>query len=119
MKNSRVKYYRGALDALVESLEAVLHIARWQDATAAVPEELRTPAAKLLDRLGTANRLVTDTFAGNPTDVAQVNVLRGAMKRLDSAYVAYRQPRGGPATQAASVLEAEIGEVKLAYAVAS
>ena len=31
MRDSRVKFYRTALDGIVESLEAVVTIARWED----------------------------------------------------------------------------------------
>jgi len=118
MNSPRVKFYRSALAALVESLEAVVRIARWDDPAEAAPEALRTDASKLLDRLGTANRLVTDTFAGSATDAAKVNVIRGAMKRLDSAYVVYRQQGIAPSVggnNAAMLLEMEIAEVKLAH----
>ena len=114
MKDARVKYYRGALDGLVESLDAVVRIARWDDPTEAVPEALRIQASKLIERLGTANRLVTDTFVGTPTDAVQVNAMRGAIKRLDSAYVTYRQQAEQQSTgsnKAALLLEAELGEV--------
>jgi len=64
-------------------------IALWDNPSEKAPEALQAHASKLLDRLGTANRLVTDTFAGTPPDVAKVNSIRDAIKRLDIAYVTY------------------------------
>ena len=116
MRDSRVKFYRTALDGIVESLEAVVTIARWEDPAQAIPSELRESAEKLVQRLGAANRLSTDTFVGAAHDVAKLVAIRAAMKRLDGAYLTYRQQgdsRGGPGS-AATLLESELGEVKAA-----
>jgi len=117
MNNPRVTFYRGALATLVESLEAVVSIALWDNPSEKAPEALQAHASKLLDRLGTANRLVTDTFAGTPPDVAKVNSIRDAIKRLDIAYVTYRQQGNIPGgrSNAAMALETKIAEVKLAH----
>jgi hypothetical protein len=42
-------------------------------------------------RLGTAGRLSSASFTGTKADIERVNAMRTAMRRLDEAYVAYRQ----------------------------
>ena len=77
------------------------------------PDPLRTAAAKLLDRLGTAGRLSSGTFNGTPADTSKVNAMFATMKRLDTAYVGYRKRvESAPeqAGEAAATLEAEIAE---------
>jgi hypothetical protein len=113
MKDQRLKVFRGAIDGLLESLDAFVRVSRWADA-GGPPEPLRTAAAKLVDRLGTAHRLASGTFVGTPADVGKVNAMCTAMKRLDAAYVVYRQQvdwSPGQGATAAATLEAEIGEV--------
>ena len=112
MKDQRLKVFRGALDGLIESLDAFVRVSRW-DGADAPPEPLRTAAAKLLDRLGTAGRLSSGTFLGSPADTNKVNTMFAAMKRLDAAYVGYRkrvETTPDESREAAATLEAEIAE---------
>ena len=115
MKDQRLKVFRGALDGLIESLDAFVRISRWDgaDGAEAPPEPLRTAAAKLLDRLGTAGRLSSGTFLGSPADTNKVNTMFAAMKRLDAAYVGYRkrvETTPAESREAVATLEAEIAE---------
>ena len=112
MKDQRLKVFRGALEGLIESLDALVRVSRWTEAEPP-PDPLRTAAAKLLDRLGTAGRLSSGTFNGTPADTSKVNAMFATMKRLDSAYVGYRKRvESAPeqAGEAAATLEAEIAE---------
>lgn len=114
MKDERVKFYRKALEALIDSLDATVRVTRW-DTGDQVPEPLEQSAKSLVDRLGTTDRLVSSGFKGTPTDVARVNGMIGAMKRLDAAYVQYRQQvdaRPGDKNVALSSLHEELDEVK-------
>lgn len=120
MKDQRLKVFRAALDALIESLDALVRVSRWTD-TAEAPEPLRVAVSKLNDRLGTADRLASGKFVGTPTDTNKVNALCATMKRLDLAYVAYRKRLGGKPEQivdAAAALETDIAEASAAAALA-
>lgn len=113
MKDQRLKVFRAALDGLVESLDALVRVTRWSDATEAPPEPLRVAVSKLTERLGTADRLASATFVGNVADTSKVNGWCGAMKRLDGAYVSYRrrlESRPGQEADAAAALETDIAE---------
>jgi hypothetical protein len=88
MKDKRVVVFRKALKELVESLDATLRLANWDDAES-VPEPLRDSASRLSDRLGAADRLAAGIFKGNTADVAQVKALTDAMRRVETAYVAH------------------------------
>jgi len=112
MKDQRLKVFRTALDALVESLDALVRVSRWSDPDAPPPEPLLVAASKLAERLGVAGRLASGTFVGTPVDVNKVSAMCAAMKRLDVAYVAYRKrvdsnPRE---VDAAATLEVDIAE---------
>lgn len=112
MKDPRVITYRKALEALLESLDATLRIERWP-AGEGPPDPLKDSAAQLVARLGTAGRLASSRFAGAVADVSRVDSMRAAMKRLDSAWVAYRSGLGGSDEQRAAAqqeLRAEIEE---------
>jgi len=112
MKDQRLKVFRGALEGLIESLDALVRVSRWTEAEPP-PEPLRAAAAKLLDRLGTAGRLSSGTFMGTPADTAKVNAMFATMKKLDAAYVGYRSRASSApeqAAEAAATLEAEIAE---------
>jgi porphobilinogen deaminase len=114
MKDQRIKVFRGAVDDLLESLEAHLRVSRWSD-PGGVPEPLSVAATKLLTRLGVAHRLASGVFVGTPTDSNKVGAMCVAMKRLDVAYVTYRtQVERAPhdSTTASVTLEAEIAEVR-------
>src|SRR5258708_7161071 len=113
MKDQRLKVFRAALDALIESLDALVRVSRWTDTTEAPPEPLRVAVSKLNDRLGTADRLASGKFIGTPTDMNKVNAICATMKRLDLAYVAYRKRVGSKPEQvgdAAGALETDIAE---------
>ena len=88
---------RGVFDGLVESLDATLRISRWTG-TDLVPDPLKSAAAALVDRLGTANRLAADRFAGSPHVVASMVEISGGIKRLDNAYVEFRRSLAGNPT---------------------
>jgi hypothetical protein len=115
MKDQRLTVFRGALEGLIESLNAAVRVDRWSDEEPP-PEPLRIAASKLLERLGTAGRLASGTFSGSPADMNTVSLIAAKMKRLDAAYVTYRKSievspgQTANARQAAATLEAAIGE---------
>jgi hypothetical protein len=112
MKDQRLRVFRSAVEGVIESLDALVRVSRWSEADAP-PEPLRTAASKLVDRLGTADRLSSGAFLGSPADVNKVTAMCAAMKRLDAAYVTYRkriQSAPDQTVEAASALEAEIAE---------
>jgi hypothetical protein len=112
MKDRRLQVFRGALDALIESLDAHVRVTRWNDVEAP-PEPLRAAATKLSERLGTAGRLTSGTFVGTPTDSTRVRALCASMKQLDGAYLAYRKRleyTPGEEKDAVAALECEIAE---------
>ena len=114
MKDHRIKVFRGAIEALLESLDAYVRVARWSE-PGGIPEPLNTAATKLVDRLGTADRLASGVFIGSPADSNKVTAMCVAMKRLDAAYVAYRHRVDRMPEQeatASATLEAEIGEIR-------
>jgi|SRR5580704_14743255 hypothetical protein len=114
MKDQRLKVFRSAIDGLLESLEAFVRVSRWTE-PGSPPEPLSVAAAKLVDRLGVADRLSSGKFLGTPSDSNKVTAMCTAMRRLDAAYVAYRQRTersSEGADTAAATLEAEIGEVR-------
>jgi hypothetical protein len=113
MKDQRLKVFRTTLDALTESLEALVRVARWTDPAEAPPEPLRIAVAKLTERLGSADRLASGSFVGTPADTTKVNAMCATMKRLDAAYVAYRKrldAKPNHAADAAQALETDIAE---------
>jgi hypothetical protein len=112
MKDHRLKVFRATLDALTESLAAVVRIARWKEPEAP-PEPLRVAVAKLSERLSSAGRLASGSFVGSAADTSKVNAMCASMKRLDAAYVAYlRQLDVEPnqPAKAAEALETDIAE---------
>lgn len=112
MKDERVTFFRKALEALLESLDATVRVVGGGDET--IPE-LKESASRLVARLGTADRLAASSFAGNASDVVRVNAMRGAMRRLDAAYVTYRQAietRPDERALAATTLGSVFDEVK-------
>lgn len=115
MKDQRIKVFRGALEGLIESLDALVRVTRWDKASEAdaPPDPLRSAASKLMDRLGTAGRLAAGTFVGTPADTNKVEAMINTMRRLDAAYVSYRKrvdSAPGQALEAAATLEADIAE---------
>jgi hypothetical protein len=115
-KDPRIVTFRGALESLIESLDATVRMARWEPAGEPIPEPLYRSASQLLDRLGSANRLTGGRFVGAPAVIATSEAIKEAVKALDAAFVAYRKRvDSGPAEkdEAAMALDAEIGRVKL------
>jgi hypothetical protein len=112
----RIVTFRGALESLIESLDATVRIARWQPGGEPIPEPLRLSAAQLQERLGSANRLAGGRFVGAPGVVATSDAIRKAVLQLDAAFVAYRKRADGGAgerDEAAIELDAEVGRIKL------
>jgi len=116
MKDQRLKVFRGALEGLIESLDALVRVSRWSEADPP-PDPLRAAASKLLDRLGTAGRLSSGAFVGTPADATKVEAMFATMRRLDAAYVVYRKrmdqvpsASDGAPSDAAATLEADIAE---------
>jgi hypothetical protein len=112
MKDQRLQVFRLAVEGLLESLDAFVRVSRWSEPEPP-PEPLRTAVSKLVDRLGTADRLASANFLGSATDVNKVTAMCLTMKRLDAAYVAYRQRVESvpdQARNAVAALEIEIGE---------
>jgi len=119
MKDQRLKVFRATLDALFESLDALVRVTRWADPEEAPPEPLRAAVAKLSERLGAADRLSSGTFVGTPADTTKVNAMCATMKRLDAAYVAYRRRLDSSmekGVDAAAALEADIADAQAAAA---
>jgi hypothetical protein len=113
MKDQRIPFIRKTLDSVLESLEATLRVKRWTGND--LPEPLKVAADRLLERLGTADRLGASAFRGSPSDMSRVTAMLAAMKRLDAAYVAYRaRVEKNPADKdaAAEALDEEIIQVK-------
>lgn len=114
MRDVRIALFRKTLEGLVESLDATVRLGRWTGGEG-VPEPLKESSSQLVTRLGTAHRLAASSFAGSALDQERVNVMLVAMRRLDAAYVVYRQgiertPR--ERESAADALNAEVDEVK-------
>jgi len=115
-KDPRIVTFRGALESLIESLDATVRIARWQGGDAEpIPEPLERSAAQLQDRLGSATRLAAGKFVGAPAVVTTSDAIREAVVQLEAAFVAYRKRSGaaGEQDEAAIALDAEVGRVKL------
>src|SRR5262249_15059376 len=112
MKDQRVKVFRATLDALTESLEALVRVARWTDAEAP-PEPLRAAVARLPELLCWAAGRAPESSVGSPADTSKVSAMCATMKRLDAAYVAYRKQldaKPNHAADAAEALETDIAE---------
>ena len=107
MNEQRIQVFRNAIDTLVESLDATVRLSRW-DAKEEKPAPLVLAASKLLERLGSADRLAASRFVGTAPAVAKVTAICTALKRLDAAYLAYVQQNGTDKAAAAAALEAEI-----------
>jgi hypothetical protein len=113
-KDPRIVTFRGALESLIESLDATVRIARWQTGGEPIPEPLRQSAAQLQDRLGSANRLAAGRFVGAPAVVATSDAIKEAVRDLDAAFVAYRKrAEGGQREEAVIELDGEVGRIKL------
>jgi hypothetical protein len=115
-KDPRIVTLRGALESLIESLDATVRIARWEPGGEPIPEPLQRSASQLQERLGSANRLAGGRFVGAPAVVATSAAIKEAVQQLDAAFVVYRKRvDGGPSQrdEAAIELDAEVGRIKL------
>ena len=116
-KDPRIVTFRGALESLIESLDATVRIARWQAGDGEpIPEPLRRSAEQLQDRLGSATRLAAGRFIGAAAVVNTSNAIKEAIKELDAGFVAYRKRLEGASSdrdEAAIVLDGVVGRVKL------
>ncbi len=112
----RIVTFRGALESLLESLDATVRIARWPQADGGpVPEALERSAVQLPGRLGSATRLAAGKFAGTGAVVEKSDAIREAVRDLDAAFVAYRKRIEGSSSdrdEAALELDAVLGRVK-------
>jgi hypothetical protein len=111
MRDRRLDVFHKTTTGLIESLDAVVRLARWGEVEAP-PEPLVAASEKLVDRLGAADRLSSGKFNGNIADANRVKVMCAAMKRLDAAYLAYREELVTAPADAATTLELEIGATK-------
>ena len=113
----RIVTFRGALESLIESLDATVRIARWPSGDGEpIPEPLQRSAAQLQDRLGSATRLAAGRFVGAPAMVNTSDAIKEAVQELDAAFLAYRKRlEGAPSDrdEAAIVLDGVVGRVKL------
>lgn len=116
-KDPRIVTLRGALESLIESLDATVRVARWRGGDGEpIPEPLQHSAAQLQDRLGAATRLAAGRFVGAPAVVNTSDAIKEAVQELDAAFVAYRRQFNGATSvreEAATVLDAVVGRVKL------
>lgn len=110
----QIEHYRAVFDSLAEALAAVALVCRWEGPDSA-PDELQQTAAKVLDRLGMANRLSACHLVGRPAIVARLSQIVSAIQKLDKAYVEYRRSVAGTPqerAQAAADLDSELGGAK-------
>jgi hypothetical protein len=113
-KDPRIVTFRGALESLIESMDATVRIARWEAGGEPIPEPLRSSAAQLQDRLGSANRLAAGRFVGATAVVAKSDAIKEAVRDLDAAFVAYRKRAdGSQRAEAVIELDGEVGRIKL------
>jgi hypothetical protein len=113
-KDPRIVTFRGALESLIESLDATVRIARWDVVGEPIPEPLRHSAARLQERLGSANRLAAGRFVGVPAIVVKSDAIMDAVRALDVALVAYRKREdGSERAEAVNELDSEVGRIKL------
>jgi hypothetical protein len=110
----RIVTFRGALESLIESMDATVRIARWEAGGEPIPEPTRHSAAQLQHRLGSANRLAAGRFVGTPAIVAKSDAIKEAVRDLDAAFVAYRRrAERSHRAEAATELDGEVGRIKL------
>ncbi len=88
MKDRRLQDYRVAVDVLVESLDAVVRVARW-NGDEAPPEPLVTAVTRLGERRAAAEKLTATPFVGRREDIGRVTALADSLKRLETAYQSY------------------------------
>lgn len=93
MKDQRLDVFRVAIDGLIESLDATIRLSRCADADPR-PPELVAAAAKLVDRLGAADRLAATKYQGTLNDIGKVDAMCAILKQLDGIYLSYRKQVG-------------------------
>ncbi len=86
MNASVVVVFRDALANLLDSVDAVLEVAR---TTEPAPEPTRVLAAQLQARFASAERLAHGKFVGNRFDAQRVATLCGAITSVAGAYLTY------------------------------
>jgi hypothetical protein len=104
---------RAAVLALVESMEAVVRVARWP-AGETVPEPLVASARAVVERLAAADRFLASRYDGRNVDAASVAAMCDGARKLDVAYRAYRARANGSPRDvhaAALALEQELATV--------
>lgn len=114
MTQSAMDFYRNAIAELLESLDASVHVSTLASPQAA-PEETRACASRLVERLGTANRLAKGRFTGPERVVTKMSAMSAAVQRLDEAFVSYRRSEGGSREErarGAEALQVEIDKVR-------
>lgn len=111
MKDRRVTVFHKSLEELVESLDATLRVSSW-DPAEAPPLPLENSASQLMARLGAADRLASGVFNGNPRDAVRVSALTDAMRRLETAYLAYVKAAGSGRDKAREELSATLNQVR-------
>jgi hypothetical protein len=112
-RDRRVLALRAAVFALVESMEAVVRVARWPRDEAA-PEPLVDCAGKVVERLAAADRFLASRYEGRNIDAESVAAMCDAARKLDVAYRAYRTRANGSSGDvhaAAAALEQELATV--------
>ena len=93
-RDRNVSALRAAVLALVESMDAVVRVARWPRDEAA-PEPVVASARKVVERLSAADRFLASRYDGRNVDAASVAVMCDAARKLDVAYRAYRARADG------------------------
>jgi hypothetical protein len=114
MKDQRIPALRRALDAVLVSLEATVRVRSWTGPEE-IPEPLRSAAARLIERLRTAEKLSTFAPGTSGLDAARAQAMSAAVRRLDAAYVAFhKSTQSAPASAEVAIasLRDEIDVVK-------
>ncbi len=113
MKDQRIPLLRRSLEALVDSLEATVRMKGWTGPEE-VPEPVRASAVRLIERLRSADRLAAISVR-DAEDARRVAAMTAAIKRLDAAYLTFRQATERAPTSvdaAVTALREEIDLVK-------
>ena len=115
MNGSVVVVFRDALANLLDSVDAVLEVARTTQTSEPAPEPTRVLAAQLQARFASAERLAHGKFVGNRFDAQRVATLCGAIKGVSGAYLSYcGQSRQSSGHASAGVTDALTAAVETA-----
>jgi hypothetical protein len=114
MKDARVKALRDTLQRLLDSLDATIRVARWDDPNEAVPEPLKKTASDLPRHLETAQKLAAGKFVGSTADTPKMEAMHAATERLVLAYSAYQANSSSVDDRRSSALalEDELGQAR-------